>query len=231
MPSCLNCSKEFVKASNVQKFCSSECLKAGRAPRCAPLRVVACQGCSVKFETTDQRKNFCTNECRWTHANNQRPTSRTEFRNCVVCGTAFQPMQKTGPGRKWCSESCRHVMGGNAERLKRHLSDETPNQTLLEAARQERRRRVLKTTFGLSLEAYEKMHEAQNGLCAICHKPETAKNNYDAVTRKLAVDHCHKTGKIRQLLCTLCNQGLGSFKDDPVLIQAAIEYLKSHTGD
>jgi hypothetical protein len=122
-------------------------------------------------------------------------------------------------------------MGGNAERLKRHLSDDAPNQPLVEAARQERRRRVLQTTFGLSLEQYEAMHESQKGLCAICHKPETAKNNYDAVTRKLAVDHNHSTGKIRGLLCSACNTGLGLLQDNPAVLQAAIEYLKSHTGD
>jgi predicted nucleic acid-binding Zn ribbon protein len=225
MTACLHCNKEFVKAANVQKYCSADCRNEATSTR-GPQREVCCKGCSVKFLTTNLNKEFCTNECRWTYCNNQRETSKTQFRDCVVCGKAFQPMQKTGPGRKWCSETCKHIMNGNPERLKKVALS---NAVEIEQARDYRRKFALKRNFGLTLEQYEGMYLAQDGKCAICNQPETANNNYDKVTRRLAVDHCHKTGKIRQLLCTLCNQGLGSFKDDPVLIQAAIEYLKSHS--
>jgi hypothetical protein len=58
----------------------------------------------------------------------------------------------------------------------------------------------------------------QDGRCAICRKkPQTG--------RRLSVDHDHKTGEVRGLLCTLCNQGLGYFKDDPGRLGAALEYL------
>ena len=60
------------------------------------------------------------------------------------------------------------------------------------------------------------------GKCEICHKPLIlAKGKY-------AIDHCHKTGKIRGVLCQQCNQGLGCFQDDVVLIQDAIQYLRKY---
>ena len=46
--------------------------------------------------------------------------------------------------------------------------------------------------------------------------------------KDMVLDHNHKTGDIRDGLCTLCNAGLGAFRDDPEIIEAAIEYLSQH---
>lgn len=77
----------------------------------------------------------------------------------------------------------------------------------------------LRTKFGINLDEYERMREAQEGKCAICRS--------EPRSRELAVDHCHETGKVRGLLCTLCNTALGKFQDDPELLAAAIAYLES----
>lgn len=45
---------------------------------------------------------------------------------------------------------------------------------------------------------------------------------------KLVLDHCHKTGKLRGMLCSLCNMALGSAKDDIVVLESLINYLKKH---
>src|ERR1700752_5364959 len=63
-------------------------------------------------------------------------------------------------------------------------------------------------------ETYDRMLEAQDGLCAICLGPPTEK-------RALAIDHCHNTGRIRGLLCLRCNTALGKFKDDPEILTRA----------
>jgi predicted nucleic acid-binding Zn ribbon protein len=229
MTLCLHCNKEFVKASGVQKYCTRECLReASNRDRKGPLRSVKCIGCDTEFSTTNASKTYCGSECRWKHLNSLRPTSKTDIRFCVVCSKEFQPMQKTGPGRTWCSEACKHVMNGNPERLKRFLATEGPDEAKILAAREYRRNFGLKKTFGLTVAEYDAMHEAQNGLCFICKRPERARNNFDTSPRKLAVDHCHGSGKIRGLLCTMCNQGLGQFEDNPRFLQAAIEYLKFH---
>lgn len=63
------------------------------------------------------------------------------------------------------------------------------------------------------------MLESQGGNCKICRNKPTR--------RRLDVDHCHDTGKIRGLLCENCNKGLGIFKDDPELFDRAKKYLVS----
>lgn len=73
--------------------------------------------------------------------------------------------------------------------------------------------------YGISPEEYEKLLSKQEGVCAICKvTSEEYKKNFH-------VDHCHKTGKIRGLLCQKCNLGLGQFKDSPEFLLSAVEYL------
>ena len=79
----------------------------------------------------------------------------------------------------------------------------------------------------LKNEDFIKLNEEHNGLCKICNNPETSKSRNGGIKR-LAIDHCHNSGKIRGLLCHDCNTMLGKTKDDINLLQAAIEYLKSH---
>lgn len=80
----------------------------------------------------------------------------------------------------------------------------------------------LKRQYGITKEEYDIMAVNQNNVCAICGKQETEKYG------KLAIDHDHKTGVIRSLLCHKCNRGLGSFNDDIQILQSALEYLNSH---
>ena len=69
----------------------------------------------------------------------------------------------------------------------------------------ERKSRLQK--FGLTENEYAKMVEEQNGVCAICAGPP------DTRWKKLAVDHCHETGKVRGLLCMVCNTMLGRLEN------------------
>jgi len=85
----------------------------------------------------------------------------------------------------------------------------------------------LQYNYGITLEIYEKMHYEQNGKCKICKNPETTKNNQKSLSC-LAVDHCHKTGKVRGLLCAKCNKALGAFKDNIETLTNAINYLRSN---
>lgn len=67
------------------------------------------------------------------------------------------------------------------------------------------------------------MWTAQEGLCAICHQPETVK--YGDRVKDLAVDHDHETGEVRGLLCNNCNRALGMFGDSAERLLAAARYL------
>ena len=79
----------------------------------------------------------------------------------------------------------------------------------------------LRYLYGITAEQYDEMFKAQQGRCAICGK--TSK-------KKLHVDHDHVTKKLRALLCTNHNTGLGLFNDDPDLLRRAIEYIEHHRG-
>lgn len=78
---------------------------------------------------------------------------------------------------------------------------------------------------GISEEQYQVMHQLQEGVCAICGRPEPVSG------RRLAVDHDHQSGKIRDLLCSACNRGLGHFYDRPELLVSAANYLNTHRTD
>lgn len=80
----------------------------------------------------------------------------------------------------------------------------------------------------LTQEQYNAMFIAQYGLCAICGKPETVIGRHRQ-PKALSVDHDHKTGKIRSLLCCKCNLGIGNFDDDIALFRRVISYLESHS--
>jgi len=82
--------------------------------------------------------------------------------------------------------------------------------------------------LGLTNEQFILMNEKQNKKCAICKNEETRIGRGGEIAR-LAIDHCHKSGKIRALLCHYCNIALGSFKDNIELLQSAIRYLKEHS--
>jgi hypothetical protein len=80
------------------------------------------------------------------------------------------------------------------------------------------RRSHLKRTFGLTPDQYDVMLQRQGGTCLICEQPPAARQWFD-------IDHDHRTGRARGLLCRNCNQGLGSFREDPFLRAAAAGYL------
>ena len=82
------------------------------------------------------------------------------------------------------------------------------------------RKYSLKSNYGLTPDEYDKLFEMQEGRCAICKTPQ------EELPKRLHVDHDHKTGKIRGLLCQKCNHGLGQFNDNSSLLYEAIKYLK-----
>lgn len=81
----------------------------------------------------------------------------------------------------------------------------------------------LKNRYGISIVEYNTLLKSQNGVCAICEQLETKKMKN--TLQYLSVDHCHKTGKNRGLLCDSCNRTLGNMKDDIVLFRKAMGYL------
>lgn len=80
------------------------------------------------------------------------------------------------------------------------------------------RDRQIRRKYGITSAHYDEMVEAQGGKCAVCDEE-----------RKLVIDHCHRSGKVRALLCDRCNRLLGVADDQIDLLKAAIAFLEVHT--
>lgn len=76
------------------------------------------------------------------------------------------------------------------------------------------RRRTLKIKYNMTIEDYNNLLASQNGSCSIC-----------ADDKNLVIDHCHTTNRVRGILCSTCNRGIGLMKDSVQVLQSAIEYL------
>lgn len=90
-----------------------------------------------------------------------------------------------------------------------------------------KRNSTLKVKYGITIEEYESMLNSQNNKCAICHNVNFHINSSTNKTTNLAVDHCHKTGRVRGLLCMICNRVIGMFNDDVLRLENAIKYLRN----
>lgn len=85
---------------------------------------------------------------------------------------------------------------------------------------------AMRCKYGITRDDFDRMSTAQGDVCAICGRTETRRNKNGVY--RLHIDHDHETGRIRALLCHHCNAGLGHFKDDPKLLEAAAAYLRNH---
>lgn len=95
--------------------------------------------------------------------------------------------------------------------------------TEVERRKKKARTHRLKTEYNLTTIQWENIFNNQNKRCAIC------KINVPEGKGKWCVDHCHTTNKIRGILCHNCNVGLGNLKDNILILEAAIKYLKDNS--
>lgn len=129
--------------------------------------------------------------------------------------TAFHKDKSKPDGRNaYCKEcNCRH---SNTWYHQNPEKARAQRQRYYQGHKEEFWAANLRSRFGLSVENFMTVLEAQQHKCAIC---------CGVFTSRPCVDHDHETGEIRGLLCGECNLGLGKFKDNKQTLQAAIEYL------
>jgi hypothetical protein len=97
------------------------------------------------------------------------------------------------------------------------MKKQKPNPS--EIRRTEAQERLIVKKYGITEDQYQAILALQNGVCAIC-------NRHQRICR-LSIDHCHKTGKVRGLLCRRCNRNIGRFFDSPQVLHRAAEYLET----
>lgn len=128
---------------------------------------------------------------------------RKLFTNCGYCGDLL-PLRikgQSGPKARFCSSAC-----SNASYREYHLHSQ----------------------YGMSNAEYDEMLRTQCGVCAVCGSTDAGSGGRGRRGGGGAfhVDHDHKTGKVRGLVCGLCNRMLGQSRDDPAILRAGAAYLE-----
>jgi hypothetical protein len=155
------------------------------------------------------------------HSKYRRVSKDGVHKKCAECSRRkhidqFYRFEASPDGRQRICKAC------SAEQAQRYRTSPNGRARVLKASLVFN----LRSHFGLTQKTYMAMHTAQSGLCAICKKPESASRL--GTTRRLGVDHDHVTNEVRELLCEACNHGIGKFRDDPELLEAAAAYLRKH---
>jgi len=138
-------------------------------------------------------------------------------KQCKMCKrrrsvTQFWKQKGTKDGlRIWC-KSC-----SNADNKKWRANNREQHNDSIRVSK------LKKAGADITRDRLTELKAAQADLCAICRKPEKGR-------ARLAVDHCHKSGVVRGLLCRKCNNGIGHFDDSVELLRAAIAYLLKEPG-
>lgn len=123
-------------------------------------------------------------------------------------------------GNPTFTSNCRSCRGENtrAWNLSNRERHSENNKRYIRTEHGRRRRKA--TQYGIEWWELAALEAAQQGICSICG---------DTPEKGLVVDHCHETGVVRGLLCSLCNIGIGHFRDNPRLLLGAIIYLKERS--
>lgn len=174
-----------------------------------------CKNCGEKFTPSknDRRIVFCCAEC------------RIEYRN----KTGYMDTYYHANLKKWKERQSEREYKdekNKARRIKYATDEEYRNKQKNKVKDYFSRNKEVKLSqrlkkFGITLDGYRNLLKLQGGKCAIC-----GSEIGDSVGNRLYVDHDHETGKVRGLLCSRCNFGLGNFKDSVELLSKAIRYLE-----
>ena len=113
----------------------------------------------------------------------------------------------------WC-KPC--AITSSRKNHKRRIKEES-------AYKEAKRNAYFKLKYGMTLEQRTDLLGKQNNACAICGVKLSESGTHTHV------DHCHTTGKVRAILCTNCNRGLGHFQDNPELLLKAADYINQHS--
>lgn len=148
-------------------------------------------------------------------------------RECNKCGALCKREDLAKGGRRGPRAICKPCWN---ESIKNYRLSNTEDRRLVDRAARLRqnerlRRGHMLKRYGLTIAEHDVMHEKQRGLCACCGNPERTKESRTGKIRRLSIDHCHATGKVRGLLCGKCNTALGLLSDDRNKILALLDYV------
>ena len=165
----------------------------------------SCLSCGKLFITTGPRSKYCSIKCKREY---YRKNKVYKKRTLDVCqrGHDMSKYRRVHPnGDTYCS-MCSNI------RTRKWIKENPEKVSLFNKSHK------LSKSYGISLDEYCSMLDSQGGVCAICK--EKCKSG-----RRLSVDHDHRTGSIRGLLCSRCNTAIGLLRDNIDLFFRSIDYL------
>lgn len=192
-------------AKTKKEYYKSKSMKSGYASRCA-----ICQQESTKKSIEKNGRP---------HRDRSKFPAENGKKFCPKCDKVksvddFEYLKSWG-FRKLCRECYLDSLEGYAQRQRDYMNSSYDSEL--------KREYNFKKKYGITLDQYYDKFDQQGGTCAICGRtPEKSKHHV------LYVDHDHKTGKFRGLLCNVCNLALGKFNDDVITLLSAIEYLRKY---
>lgn len=144
----------------------------------------------------------------------KRGKPRSQCKDCVRAYNLHRAKTVPAPLEKECYK-CRRQLLANEFSVDK-LSPDGLNSRCKDCGRNQE----LKRLYGLTADQYKTLLVNQEFKCAVCQ--------VSPGQRKLHVDHCHKTGKVRGLLCALCNRAAGYIRDDPAIARGLADYLETN---
>lgn len=169
-----------------------------------------CKECGIKYSAA-YRKSLDRGERRANRKNLKSSLAARGLKTCSHCKEVksvedFDKSRDKGDGR---TNNCKSCCSVKAREYRARLTQEEKTRRMIIGHRRHR--------YGLEPEDFDQIKLNQQNKCVICCEV------FDGPPH---VDHCHKTGKVRGLLCRFCNQGLGQFKDSPERLLAAVAYIQ-----
>jgi hypothetical protein len=178
-----------------------------------------CKNCNKAFmpSKNDKRIIFCSTECRIDYRNKTGYMDNYYHANIKK----WKDTQASAEYKEAKNKARRLKYATDEEYRNKHKQSVKDYQSTHKNIRLSQRMKK----YGISAEDYYKLLDKQEQKCAICGAEIGDSNG-----NRLYVDHDHKTGKVRGLLCANCNFGIGSLKDDVEILKKAILYLEGKNG-
>jgi hypothetical protein len=149
---------------------------------------------------------ICTVAAIYRKPKNKMPVDGS--RKCKVCGVGLTVENMYRSMVEKFGYKCKPCTNVQSKRWARNNQDKVKSYRVKSRIRRK---------YGISPDQYEALLHSQNGVCAICQREHKR--------RRLNIDHCHKTGAVRGLLCDRCNLAIGLLRDQREVIARVLEYL------
>lgn len=201
--------------------------------------VLVCQQCGKGFEFFYRGSKFCSRQCYFDYKSVVASDKLASFKgkkSCSTCGIEKNfdqfslhkgDVKPIAQCRGCIAAKTREWRKANADKkretARKWRANNMDKALAAEAKTRERRRTRTKELrfirlYGIDLEIYNELFSSQGNKCAICEQVDG---------KRLHVDHCHATGRVRGILCSTCNHMIGMAYDDPSILTRGAEYLSS----